>query len=139
MSKQVAQRLKDVPLFSGCNDKQLQFIATQVEELDFPPGRVLCEEGRSGGDFFVVLSGTAEVKRGGKALRTMGPGDFFGEISLVDGGPRTATVVASTPMHCLVLGPHQFQNVLHQNAEIAVQVLYEFARRLRRTAALPAD
>src|SRR5207249_8392881 len=71
--------LKAVPLFAECDDKQLAFIATQVDEVDFVAGRDLCREGASGGEFFVILTGTAEVRRQGRHLRELGPGDFFGE------------------------------------------------------------
>lgn len=133
------ERLRSVPLFAGCNDKQLEFIATRVEDLDFPSGRTLCEQGQSGADFFVILSGQAEVRRNGTVLRTLGPGEFFGEISLVDNTPRSATVVSVTPMRCLVLGPNQFQDVLFQSADIAVQVLHAVATRLRATGTVHAD
>jgi CRP-like cAMP-binding protein len=132
-------RLRAVPLFSGCSDKQLAFIATRVEELDFPAGKVLCEEGKSGGDFFIVLSGTADVRRRGNTMTRMGPGDFFGEIALLDQGPRSATVVTTSPMRALVLGPSQFQDVLYQDAEIARHLLYAVTKRLRASGAAPAD
>src|SRR5438876_552191 len=102
--------LKAVPLFAECDDKQLAFIATQVDEVDFVAGRDLCREGASGGEFFVILTGTAEVRRQGRHLRELGPGDFFGEIALLDGGPRTATVTALGPMKCLVLSRGGFHN-----------------------------
>lgn len=134
------ERLRSIPLFSGCNDKQLQFIATRVEDLDFKAGKVLCEQGKSGGDFFIVLSGEAEVQRDGKPVDTITPFDHFGEIALLDNGPRTATVVAKTALRCLVLSPRQFQDVLHQDAEIAVHILHDVTRRLRAAAnRLPAD
>ncbi|MGH2492394.1 MAG: cyclic nucleotide-binding domain-containing protein [Candidatus Limnocylindria bacterium] len=123
--------LKAVPLFSACDDKQLDFIATQVDEVDFVAGRELCREGSAGGEFFVILSGTAEVRRQGRHLRELGPGDFFGEIALLDGGPRTATVTALGPMRCLVLSRGQFENVIRQNALIAVSVLQTLGERLR--------
>ena len=75
--------LRTVHLFAGCTDKQLAFIATQVEDVDVPAGKVLCTEGASGGDFFVVVSGTAKVERGGTTLNQLGPGAFFGEIALM--------------------------------------------------------
>lgn len=123
--------LKAVPLFSQCDDKQLDFIATQVDEVDFVVGRDLCREGSGGGEFFVILSGNAEVRRQGRHLRELGPGDFFGEIALLDGGPRTATVTALSPMTCLVLSRGQFHNVIRQNALIAVSVLETLGERLR--------
>src|SRR5437588_235948 len=92
-----AARLKVVPLFAHCDGKQIDFIATQVEEMDFAAGRVLCTEGSFGGDFFILESGSADVTRGGKQIASMKPGDFFGEIALVDGGKRTATVTTSSP------------------------------------------
>ncbi|HUG55825.1 MAG TPA: cyclic nucleotide-binding domain-containing protein [Candidatus Limnocylindrales bacterium] len=133
------RRLRAVPLFMDCTDKQLEFIATRVEDLDLPAGKTLCEEGRSGGDFFIVLSGTAEVRKDGRVVGTMTEGDFFGEIALLDNGPRSATVVSTTPMRCLVLGLGQFQDVLHQNAEIAVTLLRAVTHRLRASASLKAD
>ena len=134
-----AARLKAVPLFAHCSQKELEFIVTQVEDMDFPAGRVLCQEGHYGGDFFILLSGAAEVTRGSKRLAAMTPGDFFGEIALVDGGKRTATVTTSEPSRCLVLGPRQFQSVLHQNAEIVLSVMKALAIRVREAGAAKAD
>ena len=131
--------LRKVPLFGACTDKQLAFIVTQVEELDFPAGKVLCRQGDSGGDFFITLSGTAEVVRDGHSVDELGAGDFFGEIALIDHGPRTATVTAKTALRCLVLGPGQFQNVLHQNVEIATAVLRALGQRIRTAKAAAAD
>ena len=131
--------LRTVPLFSACTDKQLAFIATQVEELDFPAGKTLCRQGDSGADFFIILSGAAEVVRDGKPIKAFGAGDFFGEIALIYHGPRTATVTAKTALRCLVLGPGQFQNVLHQNVEIATAVLHALGERIRSAKAATAD
>ena len=123
--------LKAVPLFAECDDKQLAFIVTQVDEVDFTSGQDLCREGAGGGEFFIIVSGNAEVRRQGRHLRELGPGDFFGEIALLDGGPRTATVTALSPMRCLVLSRGQFHNVIRQNAIIAVSVLETLGERLR--------
>jgi CRP/FNR family cyclic AMP-dependent transcriptional regulator len=131
MADQRIDELRKVPLFSRCNDKQLQFIASQVEVMDFEKGKILCTQGESGGDFFVILAGEAEVKRDGKVLNKLGKGEFFGEIALVDRGPRTATVTVTAPMRALVLGPGQFTNVLRQDADIAVSVLHGLGTRLR--------
>jgi CRP-like cAMP-binding protein len=133
------ERLRKVPLFTGCTDKQFAFIATRVEDIDLPAGKVLTEQGKSGGEFFIVLSGEAEVRHDGKLVNTMKEGDHFGEIALLDNGPRTATVTATTPMRVLVLSPRQFQDVLHQDAEIAVTLLHSVTRRLRNAAHLPLD
>jgi CRP/FNR family cyclic AMP-dependent transcriptional regulator len=134
-----AARLKAVPLFAHCTNKQVEFIVTQVEDMDFAAGRVLCTEGQSGGDFFVLLSGTADVTRKGRKIAKMRPGDFFGEIALVDGGPRTATVTTTEPSRCLVLGPRQFQNVIHQDADIAHSVMKALTLRVREAGAAKAD
>jgi len=137
MSDPRVERLRRVPLFAACTDKQMQFIAGRVDELDLPAGMVLCREGQSGGDFFVLLSGTAEVSVDGKSIKELGEGEFFGEIALLDNGPRTATVTVTQPARALVLGPSQFRDVLHQNAEIAVSMLYSVVQRLRAGSHLP--
>ena len=129
-------RLRSVPLFGGCSDKELSFIASRADEVDLPQGKVLTEKGKSGGDFFIILEGKAEVEAAG-GKRTLGPGDFFGEIALIDNGPRTATVKTATPMRCLVLGHSQFRDVLHQNGEIAVKILRAVTQRLRDATPLP--
>ena len=123
--------LRKVPLFAACDDKQLAFIASQVEEMDFAAGHVLCRQGESGGEFFVIVSGSAEVKRDGRSVRQLDAGDFFGEIALIDHGPRTATVVTTSALRCLVLSHSQFRNVLRQNAAIAVAVLEQLGQRIR--------
>jgi CRP-like cAMP-binding protein len=131
--------LRKVHLFSGCTDRQLAFIVTRVEDVDVPSGKVLCEEGTSGGEFFVMVSGTADVMRSGRVIDHMGAGDFFGEIALIDHGPRSATVIASSPTRLLTLGPSQFQDVLQADPEMARQLLYAVTKRLRAVAAPPAD
>ncbi|HEY7624794.1 MAG TPA: cyclic nucleotide-binding domain-containing protein [Candidatus Limnocylindria bacterium] len=132
-------RLRSVPLFASCTDKELGFIASRTDEVDIEQGRVLCEEGRSGGDFFVILEGKADVAASSGRNTTLGPGDFFGEIALIDNGPRTATVKAETSMRCLVLGHTQFRDVLHQNGDIAVKILRAVTQRLRAATQLHAD
>jgi CRP-like cAMP-binding protein len=129
-------RLRGVPLFSSCTDKELTFIASRVDEVDVPAGTTLCKKGESGGDFFIILEGKAEVDAA-QGRSTLGPGDFFGEIALLDNGPRTATVRSATPMRMLVLGHAQFRDVLHQNGEIAVKILRAVTQRLRAATPLP--
>ena len=132
------ERLRSVPLFASCSDKELAFIASRADEVDLPAGKILTEKGQSGGDFFIILDGKAEVEAP-QGKRTLGPGDFFGEIALIDNGPRTATVKTTTPMRCLVLGHSQFRDVLHQNGEIAVKILRAVTERLRAGTQLPTD
>jgi CRP-like cAMP-binding protein len=129
-----AARLKAVPLFAHCDAKQIDFIVTQVDEMDFAAGKVLCTEGTYGGDFFILESGAADVTRGDKKIATMQPGDFFGEIALVDGGPRTATVTAEEASRLLVVGHREFHALLEQNPGIQLQVLKALAKRVRTLA-----
>jgi CRP-like cAMP-binding protein len=137
VSDQRLDRLRKVPLFGGCSDKELQFIASHVEDVDIESGKTLCQKGESGGDFFVILEGKAEVDTG-TSKKTLGPGDFFGEIALIDDGPRTATVRSVTPMRSLVLSHDQFRDVLRQNADITVKVLRAVTERLRAATPLPS-
>src|SRR4051812_12911981 len=90
--------LAQVPLFSSCSNRDLQKIAKASDELSIDEERTLVEQGAIGHEFFVIVEGTAEVKRGSRRIATLGPGEHFGELALFDGGPRTATVVASSPM-----------------------------------------
>lgn len=138
MATDAVARLRAVPLFTGCTDKELAFIATRVDEIDLPAGKVLCEKGKSGGDFFVLLSGEVEVDDGNHR-HTLGAGSYFGEIALIDNGPRTATVKTLTPARALVLGPPQFRDMLHGDAHIAEKILREVVRRLRDVGPLRSD
>ena len=131
--------LRKVHLFSDCTDEQLAFIATRVEDVDVPSGRILCEEGTTGGEFFVVVSGSADVRRAGNVISHMGAGDFFGEIALIDHGPRSATVIAASPMRLLVFARSQFRDVLHEDPSMARQLLYAVTKRLRALGPPPAD
>src|SRR5688572_698252 len=131
------EMLKSIPLFAECDDKQLGFIATQVDEVDFVAGRDLCREGAGGGEFFIILSGTAEVRRQGRHLRELGPGDFFGEIALLDGGPRTATVTALTPVRLVGITGWVFRGLLMEHPAIALKTLEAVAGRLRAVSKEP--
>jgi porphyrinogen peroxidase len=127
--------LRKIPLFAMCTAYELKFIASRVQSREFPIGAKLCAQGERASEFFVVVDGNAEARRDGSVLRTMGPGDFFGEIALIDEGPRTATVTSTSPLRCLVIASPQFRDVLGQNANIAVRILDAVTRRLRATAA----
>ncbi len=129
--------LRKIPLFDRCSAQQLRFIASRVRSREYPAGATLCKQGQGADEFFVIVDGSAQVRRDASILRTMGPGDFFGEIALIDEGPRTATVVSSSPMRCLVIESQQFRSVLGQNADIAVHILDAVTQRLR--ALLPHD
>ena len=131
MAKPTPDLLRKVSLFSGLEDKDLESLAEEFNERRFPPGHSVALEGEGGLVFFVVESGEAAVEVHGEEVGTLGPGDSFGEIALIDRRPRTATVTALSPMKCLVLSRGQFHNVIRQNALIAVSVLQTLGERLR--------
>jgi CRP-like cAMP-binding protein len=122
--------LRHVPLFSGCSRRDLVLIARASDEMDFKPGRVLIKEGSAGREFFVLTSGSVDVKRKGKKIDTLGTGDFFGEASLLTDGPRNATVTTTSDVQALVLTKHRFRQVLGQNPLISFKVMQALAERL---------
>ena len=123
--------LASVPLFSACSKKDLQRIARASDEVGVKAGRVLVDQGRTGHEFFLVIDGQASVRRNDRKVATVGPGQFFGELSLLDRGPRSASVVADTDMTLLVLGQREFSAVLDDVPEMAHKLLAAMARRLR--------
>lgn len=124
------EALKQAPLFEGLSDKELTEVAMRTEDLDFPAGKVLCREGESGSEFYVIMEGEAEVTRDGQKLATHGSGGFFGEIALVEDVPRTATVTATTPVRCFVLTRGRFLHVLDDFPDVERKVLRALAKRL---------
>ena len=123
--------LSSVSLFSSCSRKELQTIARASDELSIPAGKTLVEQGDVGRECFVILEGTAAVMLNGRKVASLGPGAYFGELSLLDKGPRTATVTAETPMSVLVLGPREFSAVLEQVPGMAHKLLAALASRVR--------
>jgi CRP-like cAMP-binding protein len=123
--------LAAVPLFSGLSRRELKRVAQVAQEGSFDPGDVIAEAGEDGLAFYVITSGEAKVRRNNKNVATLIPGDFFGEVSLLDGGPRTATVVASTPMKVLSILRWDFRKLLEKDPSLAPKILKELARRLR--------
>jgi CRP-like cAMP-binding protein len=104
-------RLKDVPFFGQLSKKELEKIAQQTDEVDVPAGKVLAREGDIGHEFFVIEEGTAEVTKGGERIGQLGPGDFFGEIALLEEDRRTATVTATSPMTLIVMTRASFRAI----------------------------
>jgi CRP-like cAMP-binding protein len=119
-----------VPLFAGASKSDLKKIASITDEIDLREGKTLTREGSPGHEFFVIVEGTAEVRRKGRKVRTLGPGDFLGEISLVSRKPRTATVTATTPISALVITEQSFRALLEDQPEIGVKILRSLAERL---------
>jgi len=125
--------LRSVPLFAECSQKELGRIAAIADELYQPEGTRLIEEGKKGREFFVLVDGTADVRRTGRKLRTMGTGDFFGEIALITDAPRSATVTATSPVRVLVITSQAFQRLLADTATLQPKVLAALAERAART------
>lgn len=124
------QILRSVPLFRGLGDAELARIDSIVDDIEVMPGEVLMHEGRRGTESFIVVEGEAEVLSCGSRLTVLGPGAFFGEMTLLDFQPRTTTVRALTAMHLFVLGPARFMELLEQPG-VAVRVLKGVVERLR--------
>jgi CRP/FNR family cyclic AMP-dependent transcriptional regulator len=123
--------IKKIPLFKGADDSQLQAIAGLADEVQVQPGMALATQGGKGDDLMIILDGSAEVTRDGKHLANLGAGDFFGEISLLDGGPRTATVTASSPMRTLVIRHDDFKSIQQNAPGLSELLVAEVASRLR--------
>jgi CRP-like cAMP-binding protein len=122
--------LRRSPLFAGLSRKQLSRIARLSDDLEVPPGTVMCREGSRGQEFFVIITGEAEVTRGGRHLATLGAGDFFGEIALLERVRRTATVTAVTPLGFFVISAAAFDAVREADPTIERALLHALARRL---------
>ena len=124
--------LRGVPLFAGLDPDHLAAVAAIAEERDVEAGTTLTTEGRQEGYFYAIASGTVRIDRGGRTINTLHDGDFLGEISLVDGGPRTATAVTETPAQLLVLNHRRFWQLLDQEPTVRDAILEEVGRRLRQ-------
>ena len=118
------------PLFEGLSKKELAELAKSTDDLEVPAGKVLCKEGDLGHEFFVIVEGEAEVRKGDRTVDTMGPGDFFGEIALVEKTHRTATVTATAPLRFFVLTSQSFWSLLDHSPEVERKVLRALAKRV---------
>jgi CRP/FNR family transcriptional regulator, cyclic AMP receptor protein len=125
--------LKQSPLFEGLSRKHLAELAQLTEDLDMPAGTVLCQEGSRGREFFVIVDGEAEVTVRGKRIGTLGPGEFFGEISLFARVDRTATVTATTPVRFFVVTDRAFESVLDADPALERKLLRALAQRVLST------
>ena len=117
-----ADALGRCPFFSSLSRGELLELAKMSEDLDVKEGRVLAREGQTGSEFFVIIDGEVSVTKDGQEIRTLGPGDFFGEIALVEDRPRTATVTAKTPLRFFVLTRQGFRSLLDHQPELAENV-----------------
>ncbi|MDQ3218227.1 MAG: cyclic nucleotide-binding domain-containing protein [Actinomycetota bacterium] len=128
---QLVTFVKSVPIFSSCTPKELKGVATSGKEVSFEAGRVICKEGETGVGLHIILEGEVKVLVGGRTRRRLGPGAFFGEIALLDGGPRSASVVAETPVRTFAITSWNFRSVLKEHPSMPVKMLEEVCKRLR--------
>jgi CRP-like cAMP-binding protein len=131
MSDAKTRALRQVPLFVHCTDKDLEFIASRTDEVDVSAGRELVRQGRPGDTFYVMLEGEADVTIDGDRRQPLGPGDFFGEISMLDRGPATATVVTTTPARLMVMSHSQFRDAVKGSEDLLGRVMATMGERLR--------
>ena len=129
--RQLADLLKTVPLFAGCGSRELKAIAASGREVRFEPGTAICTEGDTGIGLHVIVQGEVKVQVGGRTRRRLGPGSFFGEMAVLDGGPRTATVTSETPLVTFTVPVWGFRNLLKEHPSLAAKMLEEVCRRLR--------
>ena len=126
-----AELLSSVPLFSGLSRRPLRKLAAATQPVSFHSSETIIREGAPGDAFFAILSGRAVVTQGGRRLRRLGPGEFFGELALLDGEPRSASVVAETDLLSLRLSRRSLVEVLRADPAVAIALLTQMARRLR--------
>ncbi len=126
-----ADALGRAPLFEGLSRDELKELAKLSEDLEVPEGKVLCREGETAREFFVIIEGEVGVAKRGEEIRTLTNGDFFGEIGLLEDVPRTATVTAKTPVRYFVLTRQSFRSLLDHQSEIERKVMRAFADRVR--------
>jgi CRP/FNR family cyclic AMP-dependent transcriptional regulator len=123
--------LSKIWLFSTSSTKELRTIRRALEEVTVPAGRMLCEQGTIGREFFLIVTGQASVRRNNRKVATLGPGQYFGELALLDRRPRSASVISDTEMTLLVLGQREFNAVLDTVPALSRKLLAAMATRLR--------
>jgi CRP/FNR family transcriptional regulator, cyclic AMP receptor protein len=122
--------IKRVPLFSHCSKKELGLVAQIADEIDLAEGKTLMREGDRGREFFVLVEGSADVRRRNRKVNALGKGDFFGEIALVSHRPRTATVTTTSPVRALVVTEQSFRSLLDRAPDVQRKVLQALADRV---------
>ena len=123
--------LRRVPLFTGVKPKELKKLDRRMTERTFNEGDTITTQGESGIGFFVIEDGNATVSIGGKIIRTLGPGEHFGEVALIDSGPRSATIVATTDLRCRAMSAWEFKPFVEEHPEVAWALLETLVGRLR--------
>jgi CRP-like cAMP-binding protein len=136
MSDHKTDALSKVPLFASLNKRELEFVASRADEVDTPAGKFLTTQGEPGDTFYVLLDGEARVDIDGQLRRTLEPGDFFGEISMLDRGLGTATITTTKPSRLLVMSHAQFRDAIKANDALLIKVLAAMGERLRADLAV---
>lgn len=139
MAASTVDDLKRVPLFSGLDRRELDLLAHQAKERRYPAGTVIMQEGATGQGLFIIREGAVSVRHGDRTVAHLGPGQFFGELAVLDEGPRTADVVADQDTACLALVSWEIRPLLMENAQMTYKMLQEIVRRLRSGGTQPAD
>jgi len=132
MSDPKTEALGRVPVFAGCSREELEFLVTRTDDVNVQAGKTLIRQGKPGDTFYVLLEGEADVDVDGLARPSMQPGSFFGEISMLDRGPATATVVTKTPAKLMVMSHAQFRDAIKANDQLLSHVMRAAAERMRR-------
>ena len=135
MARPSTEMIARVPLFSGLERRDLERVADSFKERNYDAGDTIAEEGSGGAGFFVIAEGNAKVTVQGQERATLGPGDYFGEIALLDEGARTATVKAETPMKTYAMTFWEFRPIVETDARIAWKLVQALAHRLREADA----
>ncbi len=125
-------RLEEVPLLAECTRRQLKAVARITDVIEVPAGSVLARQGQPGNEFYLILDGSAHVEVSPRKRARLAPGAYFGEMSLLDGGERSATVIADTPMRLLVIKRRDFSTLLREAPELTQSILATLSRRLRQ-------
>ena len=134
-NKQVIALLKSTPVFANTSEKSLESMIKSAVEKTVSPGEKVVQQGQGGVGFYLILDGKAEVIKDGTKLAELGAGNFFGELGVIDGQPRTADVVAVTETKCWILSQWAMKSIIANHPEVALSMLEELARRLRATDA----
>ena len=133
------EALRSVPLFANLDDKDIDQLSRQMHERRFPEGAEVTTEGATGAGFFVIAEGNADVSIGGEHRTTLGPGDHFGEVALIDDGVRSASITAATDLLCYGLTPWEFRPFVEDHPQVAWALLETLARRARESSASADD
>ena len=131
--------LRAIPLFQGCSDRSIEIIAGIVDEVRYPAASVLVREGEAGDSLIILRTGSASVEQDGQEIRRLRAGDFLGEIALIDGGPRTATVIALEDIEALMIGRAGFSRLMEEFPVVRYDLVDALTRRLREHGPSPTD